>query len=176
MPWAHELTDAWQTYALRYGEPNDRAWKPFAPEGTPPQYPPDRTIDLRRLRAEIALDVPGKSLTGRAALTFAPIADAVQSLALDAEDLAVSAVACSAETKLGWRNTGKRLELTFDPPLPAEVEATVTIEYAATPKRGLHFIAPDEDHPDKRTEVWSQCFDEDARCWLPCLDSPNVKS
>lgn len=176
MPWAHELTDAWQARMLHAGAPTERTWKPFAPEGTPTQYPRDRVVDVRHLRAELTLDIPGKSVAGRASLTFAPIAEAVGSLALDAEDMTVSEITSDSPATLTWRNTGKELRLRFEPALQPDAEVTVTVAYSATPRRGLIFIAPDEDHPDKRTEVWSQCFDLDARCWLPCLDTPDQKA
>lgn len=170
MSWAHELTSSWQL-----ADAAERKWKPFAPAGTPNVYLRDRLVDLAHLRAELTLDVPGRGLSGTAWLTVVPIAEPVAALSVDAEELTVTAVSSDAATTVGWHNTGKALDLTFDPPLVAEQAVTVAIEYSATPRRGLHYIAPDEDHPDKRTEVWSQCFDLDARCWVPCLDYPTQK-
>jgi aminopeptidase N len=54
-------------------------------------------------------------------------------------------------------------------------QATVRIDYSATPARGLYFLAPDADVPDRPEQVWSQCQDEDGRHWFPCHDKPHVK-
>ncbi|MGH2633954.1 MAG: M1 family aminopeptidase, partial [Tepidiformaceae bacterium] len=54
-------------------------------------------------------------------------------------------------------------------------DVVVAIAYRATPRLGLYFIAPDEWYPDKPTQVWSQCQDEDTRYWIPCYDYPNEK-
>ncbi len=172
MSWAYQLTESYQLTQLA---PNgERKWKPFAPDGTPPVYPRDPRVELRHLRAELTLDHPGRSIGGTASLTLAPIAEPLGTLAVDAEEMKLSAVTC-ADAPLTWHHSGKVLTLSFEPALPVGQPVTVDITYHATPRRGLVFIAPDEDHPDKRSEVWSQCFDEDARCWLPCLDVPNVR-
>jgi len=36
-------------------------------------------------------------------------------------------------------------------------------------------LKPDEFVPNRPTQVWSQCQDEDARYWFPCHDAPNMK-
>ena len=47
--------------------------------------------------------------------------------------------------------------------------------YAATPRRGLYFLEPDEHVPDRPRQVWTQCQEEDARHFVPCHDKPHVK-
>ncbi len=66
----------------------------------------------------------------------------------------------------------KDLRVTVPADLP---RGSVLVRYAASPKRGLYFLAPDEHVPDRPTEMWSQCQDEDARYFFPCHDKPHVK-
>lgn len=48
------------------------------------------------------------------------------------------------------------------------------IHYNTTnPEKGLYFISPTAEFPDKRYEVWSQGEGEDNRYWFPCYDYPN---
>ncbi|HEU4535997.1 MAG TPA: M1 family metallopeptidase, partial [Polyangiaceae bacterium] len=51
----------------------------------------------------------------------------------------------------------------------------VGVRYRCVPRRGLYFLAPDELVPGRPRQVWTQCQDEDARHWAPCVDRPNVK-
>ena len=36
-------------------------------------------------------------------------------------------------------------------------------------------MEPDAKVKSRPRQVWSQCEDEDARHWFPCLDKPHVK-
>ena len=61
--------------------------------------------------------------------------------------------------------------------LPAATEAgqpiTIAIDYhVEKPQRGIYFIAPTADYPNKPTQVWTQGEDEDSRYWFPCFDYP----
>ncbi|HBY81109.1 MAG TPA: aminopeptidase, partial [Cyanobacteria bacterium UBA11148] len=40
------------------------------------------------------------------------------------------------------------------------------------PQRGLYFVTPTQDYPNKPTQVWTQGEDEDSRFWFPCFDYP----
>jgi aminopeptidase N len=62
-------------------------------------------------------------------------------------------------------------------PLKVEVVAGKVLEIAIDygvdkPQRGLYFIQPDADYPQKPTQVWTQGEDEDSRFWFPCFDYP----
>ena len=52
-------------------------------------------------------------------------------------------------------------------------ETDIAITYAANPRRGLYFTAPDKDYPKKPLQAWTQGQDEDSRHWYPCIDFPN---
>jgi aminopeptidase N len=67
---------------------------------------------------------------------------------------------------------GRQIHVT----VPREVETVdVTVGYAATPRRGLYFLEPDDSYPKRPRQVWSQCQEEDARHFVPCHDKPHVK-
>ena len=181
MSWAYELTDG-QLNArfLENSAPTDKEpakkWKPFQPSGTPPRYCRDRVVDVSHIKLEIALDVKAKAIKGRASLTVRPIAAAVSSLELDAAELRISAVTCDGEPVGGFACTGMKLLVTFDKPLAPDKDVVLSIDYSATPRRGLYFIAPNRHYPRKRPGVWSQGQDEDSRYWFPCFDYPNEKA
>ncbi len=41
------------------------------------------------------------------------------------------------------------------------------------PQKGLYFILPDKDYPNRPTQVWTQGESEDTRYYLPTYDYPN---
>ncbi|MCY3020413.1 MAG: M1 family aminopeptidase [Planctomycetota bacterium] len=181
MSWAYRLTDGQLNAQFLESQPRadkeqPKKWKPFQPSGTPPKYCRDRVVDVRHIKLEITLNVPGKSFKGRASLTVRPIADEVRTLELDAVALRISAVACNGKPVREFTATGQKLSMAFDKPLAPDRNVTLTIDYSATPQRGLYFVGPARHYPKKRLSVWSQGQDEDSRYWFPCFDYPNEKA
>ncbi|MGD0091530.1 MAG: M1 family metallopeptidase, partial [Planctomycetota bacterium] len=181
MSWAYELTDGQLNARFLGGwAPDDKEpakkWKPFQPAGTPPQYCRDRVVDVRHIKLEVALNVKAKSLKGRASLTLRPIAAAVSALELDAAELRISAVTCAGAAVRDFACTGMKLLVSFEQPLAPDKDVVLSIEYSATPRRGLYFVGPNKHYPRKRAGVWSQGEDEDSRYWFPCFDYPNERA
>jgi len=181
MSWAYRFTDGQMTERLLESlagpdKEQSKKWKPFQPSGTPPQYSRDRVVDVRHIKLEIELNTKAKSFSGRASLSVRPIADAVQTLELDAVELRITQVACNEVAVRGFTSTGRKLTVNFAKPLPLDRDTTIRIEYSAAPQRGLYFVGPTKHYPKKRVSVWSQGQDEDSRCWFPCFDYPNEKA
>src|ERR1044072_748842 len=63
--------------------------------------------------------------------------------------------------------------------LPEKIENDsdfyLRIEYSAKPKRGFHFIYPDEFHPEKEIQAWTQGEMIESKYWFPCIDDPQIK-
>ncbi|MCP5520900.1 MAG: HEAT repeat domain-containing protein [Verrucomicrobiales bacterium] len=138
------------------------------------QYAPDRRVDILHLALEVTPDFTNRTVAGVAMLRFAPIAKPLRQLRLDAVDLAVSKLEASAPFQ-AWQVDADGITITFDPPLPPEEEATVTIAYSAEPKQGLYFRTPELGYRPEDTHLFSQGEAELARHWYPCYDSPNEK-
>jgi aminopeptidase N len=49
----------------------------------------------------------------------------------------------------------------------------IEIRYEGKPTKGLYFILPDKDYPDRPKQIWSQGESEDTRYYLPTYDYPN---
>jgi aminopeptidase N len=65
-------------------------------------------------------------------------------------------------------------------PLPQALargaQAAITVRYHCRPRRGLYFIGPDADHPDRAPQCWTQGQDDDSRYYWPCVDTPIEKA
>ncbi|MBI1841467.1 MAG: HEAT repeat domain-containing protein [Verrucomicrobia bacterium] len=138
------------------------------------QYAPSREVDILHLKLDVTPDFRLRSIQGTAVMTFKPIAMPLAEFKLDAVKLRVSDVS-STETLLGWQVTETQLVLTFQTPIAAGNEASVTIRYAATPEAGLYFRTPELGYPAEDEHLWSQGEPTESRQWFPSFDSPNEK-
>ncbi len=150
----------------------------FALPGAPERWSRDRQVDVRHIQLEIEVDPHAEgdadALRGVATHTVRPFRDGLTELALDCVELTVSKCTVGGRSARFEHESG-----TLRIALPAATrrgrDLRVAVHYAGTPRRGLYFVRPDADRPDKRVEVWSQGQDEDARHWFPCFDHPAEK-
>jgi aminopeptidase N len=147
----------------------------FVLPGTPRQYERSRPFTVRHLFLDLELDVRRRSVSGSATLDIERVGEGVREIALDAVGFELGEVELESAGKFrraSHEYDGDRLVITG---LGAVDRGRIRIHYAATPKRGLYFLEPDAKVKSRPRQVWSQCEDEDARHWFPCLDKPHVK-
>src|SRR5262245_5498898 len=150
------------------------SWKPFPLPGAPTRWSRDRKFDVRHLRIEIAVDPAKKRIAGTVTHTVRPFQDGLTAVEFDCAELTVRRVTAGGR-RCGHRVEGGKLSVTLPSAARRDRDLVIAIDYEGSPRRGLYFIAPDADRPDKRVEVWSQGQDEDSRFWFPCVDYPNEK-
>ncbi|MEM6599373.1 MAG: M1 family metallopeptidase, partial [Cyanobacteria bacterium P01_C01_bin.69] len=146
--------------------------KSFELPGAYPHYNPDRPGQVEHIALDLAFDIPNKSYSGTCKVRIAPVVDGVTSLTLDAVDLDIKSVKV-ANAKQAFDYDGQQLKVSLKTPTKAQKPFTLNIEYAVkNPQRGIYFVGPDKNYPDKPTQVWTQGEDEDSRFWFPCFDYP----
>jgi aminopeptidase N len=148
----------------------------FALPGSSRHFERDRPFLVDHLFAELWLDLPKKSVKGRAVLTLRRVDEGATFVELDAVGFDLDTVKL-ATGKGAFHLVDASYDgdvLTVPVPLTA-TEVRVEVSYTATPRRGMYFLAPDEHVRDRPIQVWTQCQDEDARHFLPCIDKPHVK-
>ncbi len=138
------------------------------------KYAPDREFDLLHLALDVTPDFKARSVAGQATIRFKPIARRLEQLKLDAVELAVETVT-SSEKIAAYQATEKQIIVTFEAPIPVDKEATVTVKYSATPRKGLYFRTPEMGYKATDMHIWTQGEPIEARHWYPCFDSPNEK-
>ncbi len=147
---------------------------PFALAGTTRKYERSRPYTIRHLFLDLTLEAPKKSVHGAATLDFERLAHDAEKLVLDAigfELEKVELVSGEQAAPADYEYDGDRLSVDVQ----GKRRGKLRVTYRATPKRGLYFLEPDASVKDRPRQVWSQCQDEDARHWFPCLDKPHVK-
>ena len=147
-----------------------------------------RTIDVKHVDIDLRFDWDKESAMGTTAVTLAPFTD-TDKIALDAAEMQINSVALNgAPLKFNYKggNSDNNLEIMLPRKYKRGEDLTVKIDYrtnyvnqAAKEDgitgfgRGLRFIKPTEDEPNKPRQIWSQGETEFNRYWFPSYDSPN---
>ncbi|MEL6903406.1 MAG: aminopeptidase, partial [Cyanobacteria bacterium J06606_4] len=146
--------------------------KSFELPGAYPHYNPDRPGQVEHIALDLIFDIPNKRYSGTCTIQINPVVDGVCSLKLDAVELNIESVKVGS-TEQAFEYDGEQLHITLKQPTKARKPFAIVIRYAVeNPQRGLYFIGPDKDYPDKPVQVWTQGEDEDSRFWFPCFDYP----
>jgi aminopeptidase N len=150
---------------------------PFALAGTQRQYERPCPFRMLHLALSLALDPAQRSVSGTARLDFERVDPDASELRLDAVGFEIQSVLLRhgrrrSESPARYEYDGDAITVSVG----RSVErGSLLVRYRATPRRGLYFLAPDEDVRDRPVQIWSQCQDEDARHWFPCHDKPHAK-
>ena len=156
---------------LYRGDTEDKKPKSFFLPGSKPHYNPDRPGQVNHIFLDLHIDIANECLAGTCNLTLTPVRFGIDKLTLDAVELEVESVVIN-EIPQPFTYDRKQLKISLSQPTTVE-KLTLQIKYHVTkPQRGIYFIKPTPDYPDKKTQVWTQGEDEDSRFWFPCFDYP----
>ena len=137
-----------------------------------PHYPPQREFRTLHRRIELSLDFQKKSISGSCTLDVELLREDLREVHLDACELNVkSCTVNGVEVAFEYDNAVLTVPLN-----QKDGERSIRVEYSATPKEGLYFVAPDAEHPEKEKQAWTHNEPESARFWYPCHDHPSDKS
>ncbi|MEM7165034.1 MAG: M1 family aminopeptidase [Planctomycetota bacterium] len=137
-------------------------------------YPRARTVDHDHLRIEVEqLNWEEQSVVGRTTHFFKALNDDVKMITLDAIDMTVLATTDGRNgAELTHRVFDDRVEVDLPKPLAVGELGIVQVRYKAYPKKGLYFVSPDPNYPDRPQQAWTQGEPHESRHWYPCFDSP----
>ncbi len=144
-------------------------------------YARSRDYDLQHSKIALRFDLDQKKVLGDVTHSLSILKDGTAKLAFDSAGLTIQSVTVNKTT--GDRKSASaaaKFELISDKlivPLPEAAKAgekfDVQIRYEGKPKKGLYFILPDRDYPDRPKQIWTQGESEDTRYYLPTYDYPN---
>lgn len=179
--------------------PTDSVVQVFKEKPVPPwaskkySYKPSSTRywDLIHTRLEVSFDWERQYMPGVATLTLEPYFYRQKSLFLDAKGFDIHKVVMldgEREKPVIYEYDKERLILRFDTTFNRGQRIKIRIGYTARPntlaaggssaitsEKGLYFINPLGEDPDKPKQIWTQGETESARCWFPTIDSPNER-
>src|SRR5712692_8568695 len=135
-------------------------------------YARNRDYDLQHSRIALRFDLEQKKVIGDVTHTLAILRDGTSKVAFDSVGLTIQTVTIN-KAPAKFESTASKLIV----PLPAAAHSgekfDVDIRYEGKPAKGLYFILPDKDYPNRPKQIWSQGESEDTRYYLPTYDYPN---
>jgi len=146
------------------------AARPFAFASSPRHFERARPFGIDHIALDLTLDFEKRSVAGTAALRIRRIDPEAQAIELDAVGFSVRAVTFEGKDAR-FLYDGAKLVVK----LPGAERGKLVVAYAATPRKGIYFLEPDEHVPQRPRQAWTQLQEEDARHLFPCHDKPHVK-
>jgi aminopeptidase N len=135
-------------------------------------YARSRDYDLQHSKIVLRFDVEKKKVLGDVTHNVAVLRDGTAKIAFDSVGLTIQGVMVN-KSSVKFETTPAKLIV----PLPAASHPgekfEIEIRYEGKPAKGMYFILPDKDYPDRPIQIWTQGESEDTRYYLPTYDYPN---
>ncbi len=147
---------------------------------------------LVHTKLEASFDYQKSRMPGKVWLTLEPHFYSVDSVVLDAKGMEIKAVGIvTGKTTAPAKYTydGKQLFIKLNRTYKRGEQYKVYVDYIAKPdeleeggsqairdNKGLYFINPRGEDPNKPTQIWTQGETENTSVWCPTIDKPNQKS
>jgi aminopeptidase N len=135
-------------------------------------YSRTRDYDLQHSKIALRFDVEQRKVFGDVTHSLSILHDHISKVAFDSVGLTIQSVTVN-KSPAKFETTDSKLLV----PLPAMSHPgdkyEIEIRYEGKPSKGLYFILPDKDYPDRPIQIWSQGESEDTRYYLPTYDYPN---
>jgi len=148
----------------------------------------DKINDLIHTKLKVSFNFENKELNGQEWVTLQPHFYKTKEVVLDAKAMIIHAVALN-DTNLNYNYDGFKLTIELPREYIKGETFTLYIKYTARPEKvkskgsnaitsakGLYFINPTGENPNKPTQIWTQGETESNSCWFPTVDSPNQKT
>jgi aminopeptidase N len=135
-------------------------------------YAPSKDYDLSHSKVVLRFDLDQKKVIGDVTHTVSPVRGGVDKIAFDSVGLQIESVKINkSEAKFSTTDS----KLIVDLPKAGKIgeKYDIEIKYEGKPTKGLYFILPDKDYPNRPKQVWTQGESEDTRYYLPTYDYPN---
>ena len=135
-------------------------------------YARSRDYDLQHSRIALRFDLDHKKVIGDVTHTLAILRDSTAKIVFDSAGLTIQSVTVN-KSAAKFETKDDKLIIPLTTAAHVGEKFDVTIRYEAKPTKGLYFILPDKDYPDRPKQVWTQGESEDTRYYLPTYDYPN---
>src|SRR6266576_1501178 len=135
-------------------------------------YARSRDYDLQHSKIALRFDLDQKRVLGEVTHWLSILRGGSTKVFFDSVGLTIQSVTLN-RAAIKFRRVLSRSIV----PLPAAAKAgdkfEIAIRYEGKPAKGMYFILPDKDYPDRPRQNWTQGESEDTRYYLPTYDYPN---
>ncbi len=155
----------------------------------PVNYIRSRSVDIKHVAIDLRFDWDRQQAYGTTTISLTPF-KTLDKFTLDAALMTINSVKLADGSDLRFQYDVKKendnLEIALRRAYNPGEDITVRVDYRTNYVnkvensagilgfgRGLRFIAPNEEEPNKPRQIWSQGESEFNRYWFPSYDSPN---
>jgi aminopeptidase N len=135
-------------------------------------YARSRDYDLQHSKISLRFGLEQKKVLGEVTHSLSILRDGTAKIVFDSAGLTIQKVTVN-KSAAKFETTAEKLII----PLAAEAKTgdkfEITIRYEGKPTKGMYFILPDKDYPDRPSQIWTQGESEDTHYYLPTYDYPN---
>ncbi len=135
-------------------------------------YARSRDYDLQHSRIALRFDLDQKKVIGDVTHSLTILRDGTSEIKFDSAGITIESVTVN-KSGAKFETTDDKLIIPLSSPAHAGEKFDVTIRYEGRPTKGLYFILPDKEYPDRPPQVWTQGESEDTHYYLPTYDYPN---
>ena len=135
-------------------------------------YARSRDYDLQHSKIVLRFEPQQKKVMGDVTHSLTLLRDGLETVWFDSVGLQIESVRIN-KSSAKFSTTENKLVVTLPKGAKAGAKFDVEIKYQGTPAKGLYFILPDKDYPNRPLEIWTQGESEDTRYYLPTYDYPN---
>ncbi len=135
-------------------------------------YARSRNYDLQHSKVVLRFDVEQREVFGDVTHSVAVLKEGTDRLAFDSVGLEIKSVSVDRKPAR-FETTPTKLNVTLPRAGHAGEKFEIEIKYQGKPKKGLYFILPDKNYPNRPAQIWTQGESEDTRYYLPTYDYPN---
>jgi aminopeptidase N len=135
-------------------------------------YARSKDYDLQHSKVVLRFDLDQKKVIGDVTHTVSPVREGVDKISFDSVGLQIESVKIN-KSDAKFSTTDKKLIVDLPKAGKIGEKYDIEIKYEGKPSKGLYFILPDKDYPNRPKQVWTQGESEDTRYYLPTYDYPN---
>ncbi|HKV24316.1 MAG TPA: M1 family aminopeptidase [Candidatus Acidoferrum sp.] len=135
-------------------------------------YARSRDYDLQHSRIALKFDVQQKKVIGDVTHSLTILRNGTSEIVFDSSGLTIQSVTVN-RSHAKFEAKDDKLIISLSSPAHAGDKLEINIRYEATPSKGLYFILPDTDYPNRPIQIWTQGESQDTHFYLPTYDYPN---
>src|ERR1700756_1540525 len=135
-------------------------------------YARSKDYALQHSKIALRFQPEQRKVLGEVTHSLTLLRDGLDTVWFDSVGLQIESVRIN-KSDAKFSTTDKKLVVTLPKGAKAGGKFDVEIKYQGTPSKGLYFVLPDKDYPNRPVEIWTQGESEDTRYYLPTYDYPN---
>ncbi|MGA8222749.1 MAG: M1 family aminopeptidase [Candidatus Acidiferrales bacterium] len=135
-------------------------------------YARSRDYDLRNVRTHLWFDLEQQKIRGEVNHSISMLRDDLTQIKFDSVGLTIHEVTLDGKDAK-FETIANEIIVVLAHPAKRGERHEVFIRYEGQPKKGLYFILPDKNYPQRAKEIWTQGESEDTRAYIPIYDYPN---